>query len=307
MTSNSPPPLRGIIPPMITPLRDRDTLDESGLERLVEHMLGGGVHGLFVLGTTGEGPALSHRLQRDVVEHTLRLVRGRVPVLVCITDPAFVESLQLARFAADHGARAVVVAPPYYLPPGQAELWEYLTHLVAELPLPVFLYNMPGLTKVSFDPATVARARELRGVVGMKDSSGDMIYLHRMLELAAERPDWSVFVGPEELTAEAVLMGAHGGINGGANLHPRLYVELYEAAAGGDLQRVRELHRRVLRLAADLYTLGRHRSSYIKGIKCGLSLLGVCDDFMAEPAHRFREPERSQVRERMVGLGLLPA
>lgn len=291
---------------MITPLRDRDALDEPGLERLVEHMLAGGVHGLFVLGTTGEGPALSHRLQRELVERTLRWVNGRVPVLVCITDPAFVESVQLARLAADHGARAVVVAPPYYLPPGPAELWEYLTHLVAELPLPVFLYNMPGLTKVSFDPALVARARELPGVAGMKDSSGDMIYLHRMLELAAGRPDWSVFVGPEELTAEAVLMGAHGGINGGANLHPRLYVELYEAAAVGDLVRVRALHRSVLRLATDLYTLGRHRSSYIKGLKCGLSLLGVCNDFMAEPSHRFREPERELVRERMAGLGLLP-
>src|SRR5678815_760295 len=87
-------PLRGIVPPMITPLRDRDTLDHDGLEKIIEHLLAGGVSGLFILGTTGEGPSLGYRLRREVIEHTCRLVNGRVPVLVGITDTAFVESLQ---------------------------------------------------------------------------------------------------------------------------------------------------------------------------------------------------------------------
>jgi len=143
-------------------------------------------------------------------------------------------------------------------------------------------------------------------VIGIKDSSGDMIHLHRLVELSRQRPDnWSVLIGPEELTAEAVLLGAHGGVNGGANVHPRLYVQLYEAATAGDLPRIRELQRQVLDLAGQLYTVGRHRSSLIKGVKCALNLLGICQDGMAEPFRSFREPERGIVRERLVRLGLL--
>jgi len=121
---------------MITPLIDRDRLDVAGLEKLIEHILGGGVHGLFILGTTGEGPGLSYRLRREFIERVCKQVNHRVPVLVGITDTAFVESVNVARNAAESGADALVVAPPYYLPEAQPELQEYLDHLVPELPLP---------------------------------------------------------------------------------------------------------------------------------------------------------------------------
>src|SRR6266478_8353138 len=107
------PNYHGIIPPMVTPLRRRDELDVPGLERLLEHILAGGVHGLFVLGTTGEAPSLSYRLRRELIERTCRQVAGRVPVLVGITDTAFVEAVQLSHFAAETGAQALVLAPPY--------------------------------------------------------------------------------------------------------------------------------------------------------------------------------------------------
>ncbi len=297
-------PLTGIIPPMITPLRDRDTLDVAGLEKLIEHMLTSGVSGLFILGTTGEGPSLSYRLRRELIEHTCRQARGRVPVLVGITDTAFVESVNVARWAADAGANAVVVAPPYYLPEGQPELQEYLDHLVPELPLPLFLYNMPALTKVSFELETVRRAMDNPRIVGLKDSSGNMIYLHRAVGLLKYRPDWTLLVGPEEMLADAVFAGGHGGVNGGANFHPRLYVELFQAAQAGNTARARELHAQVMRISDNLYRIGHHPSAIIKGIKCALALLGVCDDFMAEPFHRFREPERGRVRQLLTELDL---
>jgi 4-hydroxy-tetrahydrodipicolinate synthase len=300
------PVYRGILPPIVTPLSGRDTLDMGGLERLIEHLVIGGVHGLFVLGTTGEAPSLSHRLRREMVASTIRFVAGRVPVLVGITDTSFIESVELARFAADQGARAVVTAPPYYHPAGQPELVEFLEDLAAELSLPLFLYNIPSLTKVSFELSTVAKAMQMDGVIGVKDSSGDMIHVHRLIELARGRDDWTVLIGPEELTAEAVLLGAHGGINGGANVFPKLYVDLYNAAAAGDLARARELHLRVLALSGSLYTVGRHSSSIIKGIKCALSLLGICNDTLAEPFRAFREPERDVIRARLAQLGLLP-
>ena len=128
---------------MVTPLCNRDELDVAGLEKLIEHILSGGVNGLFILGTTGEGPSLSYRLRRELIEHVCKQAGKRVPVLVGITDTAFIESVNLARHAADVGADALVVAPPYYLPEAQPELQEYLDHLVAELPLPQ-LSRQPG-------------------------------------------------------------------------------------------------------------------------------------------------------------------
>jgi 4-hydroxy-tetrahydrodipicolinate synthase len=297
--------LTGIVPPLITPLKERDTLDVAGLERLVERLITHGVSGLFILGTTGEGPSLSYRLRRELIERTMKLAAGRVPVLVGITDTSFTESIEISKFAADKGVHSVVAATPYYFPAGQAELLEYLEDLVRELPLPLFLYNMPALTKVSFELDTIRAAQQWDKVIGIKDSSCDMIYFHKMLAVAKQRPDWAVFVGPEELTAEAVLLGAHGGVNGGANLHPRLYVDLYQAAAAQDLQRVRQLHAQVMDLAGRIYTVGKHKSAIIKGLKCALSLLNVCDDCMAEPFRRFNEPERDKVRAHLIELRLL--
>lgn len=286
--------LEGIIPPLITPLQDRDKLDEAGLARLIEHVLAGGVHGLFVLGTTGEGPSLSYRLRRELIERVSQQVDSRVPIVVGITDTAFVESTELAHFAADHGAAAVVAAPPYYLPVDPPELVEYFTHLAEAVPLPLILYNMPGCTKVNLTREVILRLMDLPNVAGLKDSSGDMTAMHGLIQLCRERDrdDFAMLVGPEELLAEAVLFGASGGVSGGANLRPRLYVNLYEAAKAGNLEAVRRLHKQVLALGQAVYGVGRHRSAIIKGLKGALACEGICDDFMAEPFHRFRSAER---------------
>ncbi|HOB34068.1 MAG TPA: dihydrodipicolinate synthase family protein, partial [Verrucomicrobiota bacterium] len=227
----------GIIPPIVTPLCGRDELDAAGLERLIEHVLAGGVHGLFLLGTTGEGPSLSYRLRRELIERACMQVRKRVPVLVGITDTAFEESVNMARIAANAGADAVVLAPPYYMPGAQPELQEYLEHLLPELPLPLLLYNMPSLTKVAYEVETVERAMDHEGIVGLKDSSGNMPYFHRLMALRGRRPDWSLLMGPEELLFDALIVGAQGGVTGGANVFPKLYVAMLRAAWAGDLVR----------------------------------------------------------------------
>lgn len=294
----------GIIPPLATPLKARDELDHAGLERLVEHQIAGGVHGLFVLGTTGEAPGLSYRLRRELISRVCDQVADRVPVLVGITDTAMVEALDLARHSAGQGAAALVLAAPYYFPNSQPELLEYISHLAPELPLPVFLYNMPSHTKTFFEIDTVRRALEVPNIVGMKDSSGNMIYYHQLVRLLAQRPDWTVLMGPEELLGESVLLGGHGGVCGGANLCPRLYVDLYEAARARDVARVADLHARVMRISSTLYRVGKHGSAFIKGLKCALNTLGICDDFMAEPFHRFRAPEREAVRMQLELLGV---
>ena len=290
---------------MVTPLTDQDTLDNEGVQNVVEHILKGGVHGLFILGSTGEAPGLSHRLQRELVKRVTEQVGNRVPVMVGISDTSFVHSVNLAEHAHECGASAVVVAPPYYFPAGQPELIEYIRHLTEKLTLPLFLYNMPRYTKLSFEPDTVRELAGITGIAGLKDSSGSMMYFHRLQYLLQDNPDFSLLVGPEELLGEAVLLGAHGGICGGANLWPELYVDLYKAASAGEHGKVAELHAQVMKLSNTLYSIGRHPSSYLKGLKCALNCIGICSDFMVEPFHKFREPEREEVRKTLKETGFL--
>ena len=289
-------PLCGIIPPMITPLEEQNKLDIEGLNRLIEHILNGQVHGLFILGTTGEGPSLSYEIRREVIKRTCQVVDGRVPVLVGITDTSFSESISIACCAAEAGASAVVLAPPYYFPASQPELLEYLIHITQQIPLPVFLYNMPSHTKILFDPDTVRKAANIPGIVGIKDSSANMLYFHQLQLLFENQTDFSLLVGPEGLLAEALLMGAHGGVAGGANIFPQLYVDLYNAAVSKDFEVVLDLHRKTMRLYSTLYSVGQHNSSFIKGVKCVLSCKGICSDFMAESFHRFGSKERARIK-----------
>ena len=297
---------QGIIPPMVTPLKKWNTLDRDGIVRLIDHILAGGVHGLFLLGTTGEAPSLSHRLRKEIIHRALDQIQERIPVLVGITDTSFDESINLAEYAAGKGASAVVLAPPYYFPAGQLELLEYLQHLVPRLPLPLFLYNMPTHTKLFFEPETVKAASKIPGIIGLKDSSANMVYFHQLQQLFKNQDDFRLFVGTEELLGETLVLGGHGGICGGANLIPELYVELYETSIEGDFEKMAILHERIMQISTTIYSVGKYKSSYLKGLKCSLALMGICDDFMAEPFHRFRVSERDVIRRYLTDLGLTP-
>jgi dihydrodipicolinate synthase/N-acetylneuraminate lyase len=283
----------GIIPPIITPMVGRDRLDHAGLERLIEHLLAGGVHGIFALGTTGESPSLSYALRREMVARTVGFVRGRVPVLVGITDTSFVETVQLAKHAADCGATALVLSTPYYFPAGQTELRYYVDELVRELPLPVMLYNIPSLTKVAFELSTLEYLTRHPQIVGLKDSGGDLGYYKQAVGLKAMRPDWSILLGPEALLAESLKLGGDGGVAGGANIFPALFVQLYQAVRDND-PKWEALQQKVERLQK-IYDVGKYASRFIKATKCGASLLGICDDFLADPFHRFHPEDRATV------------
>jgi 4-hydroxy-tetrahydrodipicolinate synthase len=296
--------LRGIVPPLVTPLLDNNTLDVEGLERLIEHVIKGGVHGIFILGTTGEAQSLSFGLRCEMIRQTATILKKRLPLLVGISDTSLVDSISLADLAAECGADAVVSAPPYYYATGQAELAEFYEQLIPQLKLPIYLYNMPTHTKVSFAPSTIRRIAENPKVIGFKDSSAGGGYFQSIMYEMRDRPDFSIFVGPEEMMAEVVLMGAHGGVNGGANMFPRLYVDLYNAALAKDVDKVRELHAKVMQISSSIYTVGSYGSSYLKGVKAGLSVLGICNDFLAAPFNKFDDEHKAKIRAAIEALEL---
>lgn len=293
-TQTNKPAFSGIIPPMVTPLlSDNLTLDVDGVKHLVEHLVSGGVHGIFILGTTGESTSLSYKTREQLILESCKAVNGRVPVFVGITDTSIEESVRLALVAHNARAAAVVVAPPYYYGLGQEELYKYYWSLASQVELPLFLYNMPSHTKINIDVKTVVRLSEHPNIVGLKDSSANAVYFQSLCYLLKD--NFSLLVGPEEITAETVMMGGNGGVNGGANLFPKLYVALYNAALAKDFAKIAILQDLVMEISTRIYTVGSYGSSYLKGLKGALSALGIVNGNIAPPFTTFDEKEMTKV------------
>ncbi len=245
-------PLKGIIPPMITPLKSNDELDRNGVEKLIEHILAGGVHGLFLLGTNGEGPSLSYRLRKEFLKLSCEIIRGRVPVLVGVTDSSFSGAMEMADYSKSVGVDSIVVAPPFYFPATETEMINYVEKLAAATPLPFVLYNMPMHTKINLTIPTIQRAKEL-GCIGVKDSSGDMANLYMMIDAFKEDQNFAVFAGTELYLPDAVMGGAHGAVAGGANVFPELFVDLYNAALVRDHEKISRLRDQIIWLCNTMY------------------------------------------------------
>lgn len=289
-------PLKGIIPPLVTPLLENGELDLPGLKNLVHYVLAGGVHGLFLLGTTGEGTSLSHNLRKQLVTETCAIVLKKVPVLVGITDTSMQESLELAQHSASAGADFLVLAAPYYLPISQGELQDYLRILLPLLPLPFLMYNMPSCTKMELSLETVALTRKM-GAVGIKDSSGNKAFTNQLINAFAGDPLFSIITGTEAFLHDTLFNGGHGAVAGGANFFPRLFVDLYYASINGDSAKIALLSETVWHIENTIYAVGENTSKYIKGTKGALAALGICQDFTAPPITRFNENDRELIQK----------
>lgn len=286
---------QGIIPPMITPLNPDLSLDVPLAEKLIEHLIGGGVHGIFILGTTGEFAGLSSDVKSDLIRLTCRQVKGRVPILVGITDCSFVESLDLAAIAKESCADALVAAAPFYMNIGQEELIFYYQKLSNMVELPLFLYDMPSHTKINIEIESVVELSKHPNIIGIKDSSGNPRNFRALCDAFRDQPDFKIFVGPEEILADTLEMGGHGGVTGGANLFPKLYVALYEAFQKKETETVNKLQDTILFLSKNLYTNGTYRSSYLKGLKAAMAFEGLCQGNFAPPLFPYSESEKEEL------------
>lgn len=288
--------LTGIIPPLVTPLDGSGEVDRAALARHLERVIAGEVSGIFVLGTTGEGPSLSDRQRRAVISGACKATAGRVPVLVGISDTSLENSLELARYAKTCGASAVVAAPPFYFPMSQTDLAGWFTTLAERVPLPLVLYNMPACVRITIELETLWACAKSPNIIAVKDSSGDLEYFQRLLELRTLRPDWTFLVGPEHLLAEATRLGGDGGVSGGANLAPELFVSQYHAAKRGDAEEGASLQCGIEDLG-QLYRVSEGFMGVARGIKGALRVLGVCGDAMAPPFTACTEGERATIAE----------
>jgi 4-hydroxy-tetrahydrodipicolinate synthase len=287
---------------MVTPLDQDLHLDREGLERLIEHLIKGGVHGIFILGTTGEAPNLPYSVRAELIERTCKLVGSRVPIIVGITDTSYQDALHMAAKSYECGALAVVAAPPYYFQVGQADLLHYFKRMASDSPLPLFLYNAPLNTRLWIDVPTAIEAAAEPNIVGLKDSGLNMGYFHAVREGVRSRPDFSLLVGPDDLLAEAVLLGAHGGMAGGSNVNPRLFVDLYEAAVANDMNRVATLHQQAIQFDNAVYRATEDPHNPLRALKAALSIMAICGEAMTPPLRPISTRERETIAQYLRGV-----
>ena len=275
---------KGIIPPLITPLTTQHSLDQNGLVQLIEHVIAGGINGIFLLGSTGEGASLTNEVKKHVIKTGVKSASGRVPVYVNISSTSYLDAIQLAQFASLSDADYAVLAPPYYFKMKQSELIGYFSGVADQSPIPVLLYNAPQYTKSKIESATVWKLSSHKNIVGIKDSSGSMEYIHQLIRERGNE-HFPILVGPELLLGECVILGCDGGVCGGANLFPGLYSKIYQASLKRDMEEVNIYQKLLERIHSEIYHLIDSPMSIQIGLKYILSPKGLCSPQMALPVY----------------------
>lgn len=258
----------------MTPIDDGGRLDRGGLDRLLERVLRAGIAGVAPAGSTGEGPLLSQDLRVELtraVSKTLGAEHWLIPGVPAATITAALEEIELMSGA---GADAVLLPPPWYYPLTQAEVVDYFVSVADVSALPILLYNIPRLTKISIEPVSAAELGAHPMIVGMKDSSGDLDHL---ANTAAAAP-MPVFVGTDALFTAALASGAAGAIGASVNIVPGEMCAIFEAHLAGRLEQGDDLQRRVAGVVSACSAAG-----YPVGWKAALELLGVCQCHPAPP------------------------
>jgi 4-hydroxy-tetrahydrodipicolinate synthase len=215
--------LRGIIPPVATPLDEQERVHEASLRKLLRHLQQAGVHGLFLLGSTGEFAHLTDAEKQRVLDIAAEEVAGKIPLLVGATEAGTKRCVFWLKEAERVGATAVVIAPPFYYPLSDDEVERHFRSLAEETALPLLLYHIPSATKVRMSLPLIECLADLPNIVGLKDSSGDLAFVFAVLDQMRDRP-FVIFQGHDNALAPALLYGAHGGINSLANLVPEWFV-----------------------------------------------------------------------------------
>lgn len=290
---------RGVVPPLITPIGADEMLDELALRRLIEHVIAGCVHGVFVLGSTGEFYGLEFEEKRRAIEVTIEQTRGRVPVYVGASGITTREGIRLTRLAKELGADAVTVLTPMFISPSDDELYRHFRSIAEAEDLPVLLYNNPDRTGVNMSPALIERLAGVENIVGVKDSSGDMTRTSEYIRRTRGN-GFSVLAGRDTLILATLVYGGTGCVAATSNVVPRLVADIYNKFIAGDLEGALEAQYRLapLRIAFNLGT-------FPVVTKDALNLLGIDVGHPIRPVEHLDETNRAKLRKILVEIGAM--
>lgn len=240
--------LEGIFTPTVVPFDDRGEINEPELRRFLSFLIEKGVHGLYPNGSTGEFTRLSVEERRRIVRITCEEARGRVPVLAGAAEANVKETLAACETYAGYGARAVAIVSPIYYRLSPESVVAYFTQIARSSPIDITLYNIP-MFATPIDLPTIRKLAELPRIVGIKDSSGDLAFMMRMISaVRPARPDFSFLTGWEAVLVPMLVIGCDGGTHASSNVVPELTRSLFDLTRAGQIEEAMRLQYRILEL-----------------------------------------------------------
>ena len=288
---------KGSMVAIVTPFKN-GKVDEKALGDLIEFHIKNGTDVIVPCGTTGESATLSHEEHHRVVEFTVKAVNKRIPVIAGAGSNSTSETLELTGYARKAGADGVLLITPYYNKPTQEGLFRHFSTIADSTDLPIVLYNVPGRTSVNMLPATVARLREKRNIVGIKEATGDMKQVSEVIRLCGR--DFDVISGDDFTTLPLLALGGVGAISVTANIAPADCAALFDAYFAGKLDTALKLHYKLEPLHGPLFI----ETNPIP-VKTSLALMGKINEEFRLPLCPMADANKEKLKKALKDYGLL--
>jgi 4-hydroxy-tetrahydrodipicolinate synthase len=292
--------LRGCGTALVTPFRQDGSIDESALRNLVAWQVESGIDFLVPCGTTGETPTLSHDEWLQIIDITIEVAGGHVPIVVGATSNSTLDAVEKAKEAATRsGVDAVLTASPYYNKPTQEGQYRHFRAIAEAIDKPIILYNVPGRTGANLEPATLARLAEVPHILGVKEASGNIGQIAEVCNSVPE--NFLVFSGDDSLTLPVIALGGVGIISVASNEIPHEMAEMTRAALNNDWTTARSIHRKYLPLM---------QANFIESnplpVKAVLSMMGKLEEVYRLPLSPMRRDTRSKLQKIAAEAGVIP-
>jgi 4-hydroxy-tetrahydrodipicolinate synthase len=291
--------IKGIVTPLITPVDEKEKVNETSLRNLIEYVIKGGVHGVFVLGSTGEFYGLPFEEKRRATEITIDQVKGRVPVYVGASAITTRECIDLAGMAEKIGAQAITVLTPMFISPNDEELYMHFRAIAESTSLPILLYNNPDRTGVNMSAKLIERLAEIPYIVGVKDSSGDLTLTSEYIRRTKNK-NFNVMAGRDTLILATLVYGGIGAVAATSNVAPALVADIYNKFIAGDIKgsMKSQFELAPLRIA---FSLG----SFPVVMKDALNLIGINVGDPVRPINHCSDSNMSELKNILVKMGLI--
>ena len=292
--------IRGVVTPLITPVDEEERVFETGLRDQIEHVLRGGVHGVFVLGSTGEFYGFDFDEKKRATQITVAQVRGRVPVYVGASAITTRACVRLSEMAEAEGAQAVTILTPMFINPSEEELYRHFRAIAESTTLPVLVYNNPDRTGINISAGLIARLAAVPNIVGAKDSSGDLTLTSEYIRRTRDQ-GFRIMAGRDTRILATLVYGGFGSVAATSNVAPSLVVEIYNKFMAGDIQGSLAAQYKLapLRIAFGL-------ESFPVVMKDALNLMGIRVGDPIKPIEHCTEPNLARLKQILSGMGLIP-
>jgi 4-hydroxy-tetrahydrodipicolinate synthase len=290
---------KGIVPAMVTPLTTTETLNRDAFRQFINYLIDGGLHGIFVCGTSGEFYGLTPKEKQEMFEIAVEETSGRVPVYAGTGAITTKECITLTQIAESCGVDAVSILTPMFISPSQDELYTHYKDIARITKLPILMYNNLPKTGVTITPDTVERLAEIENIVGVKDSSGDFTLTSEYIRRTSDK-DFAVLAGRDTLIHACLCYGGNGSIAACANIVPRICADIYDKYVTGDINGSLEAQMALtpLRLAFPLGT-------FPTVLKEGLQLLGIDAGPCMKPVGKMSAENRQKLKRILEQMGVL--